>query len=58
MSVKERKNKTANVIEIEDQEQCAYCKEWYPKPVSYHHTDDECDLNVSERSADVAESTD
>jgi len=31
-----------NVIELEDQEQCSYCKEWYLKPVSYHHTTEEC----------------
>jgi hypothetical protein len=36
-----------------EQEQCSYCKEWYPKPVSLYHTDEECDLNVNERSADA-----
>jgi hypothetical protein len=36
-------------------ERCSYCKEWYAKPVSYHHTDEECDLNVNEHSADAAE---
>lgn len=25
-----------------EQEQCSYCKRWYPKPVSYHHSEDEC----------------
>jgi hypothetical protein len=24
------------------QEQCYYCKQWYPKPVEYHHTEAEC----------------
>lgn len=36
-------------------EQCAFCKEWYPKPIELHHSDDECDLNVNERSADAGE---
>ena len=45
----------SNVIELEDQEQCSYCKEWYLKPVSYHHTDEECDLNVNEQSAGTVE---
>lgn len=35
-------------------EQCSYCREWYSKPVSLHHSDEECDLNVSEHSADAA----
>lgn len=38
--------------EIEE-EQCGYCKEWYPKPVSLYHTDEECDLNVNEHSAEA-----
>ena len=25
-----------------EQEQCFYCKQWYPKPVSYHHSEDDC----------------
>jgi hypothetical protein len=37
------------VVEIEkkeaEQEQCAYCKQWYPYPVYLHHTKAECDRN-------------
>jgi len=27
------------------QEQCAYCGHFYPKPVSYHHSEEECAVN-------------
>lgn len=30
------------------QEQCSYCKEWYPKPVSLHHDTAECDANIAQ----------
>lgn len=25
-----------------DQEQCFYCKQWFPKPVGYHHAEEDC----------------
>jgi hypothetical protein len=28
--------------ETEGQEQCAYCWNWFPKPISYHHSEEEC----------------
>ena len=34
------------------QEQCVYCKEWYPKPVSYHHSTEECRANEAALSND------
>lgn len=39
-----------------EQEQCSYCREWYPKPVNLHHSNDECDLNVAEHSANFQDS--
>jgi hypothetical protein len=27
------------------EQQCHYCKHWYPTPVSLHHTEDECLAN-------------
>ncbi len=27
------------------EEQCSYCKVWYPRPVSFHHDTDECHRN-------------
>lgn len=30
---------------LPEQEQCSFCKEWYPKPVSLHHSQEECDAN-------------
>jgi len=29
-----------------EQEQCSYCNQWYPKPVSLHHSEAECSDNV------------
>ena len=30
-------------LEHEDaQEQCFYCGQWFPRPVSYHHSEEEC----------------
>lgn len=34
-----------------DGEQCTYCKLWYLKPVSYHHTEVECGLNMADSVA-------
>lgn len=31
--------------EIAQQEQCSYCGESYPKPISYHHSTEECHEN-------------
>lgn len=33
----------ASLATPQEQEQCYYCGKWYPKPVSYHHTEQECD---------------
>lgn len=26
----------------DDIEQCVYCLQWFPKPVSLHHSEEEC----------------
>lgn len=31
-----------------EEQQCHYCKEWYPKPVSLHHAEDECLTNQAQ----------
>lgn len=31
------------------QEQCTYCGEFYPKPIAYHHSTDECRANEAKR---------
>lgn len=25
-----------------EEQQCHYCKEWFPAPVAYYHTEQEC----------------
>jgi hypothetical protein len=42
-----------NLPEVE-WEKCSYCGEEYPKPVSYHHDDQECVAN-QQRAADRQE---
>lgn len=37
------------------QEQCFYCKEWYPKPVSLHHSEEECLENTNRSQPKVDE---
>lgn len=37
------------------QEQCAYCKHWYPAPVSYHHTQQECEENIARQQKEMRE---
>jgi hypothetical protein len=44
-------NHTEQIITVNDYEQYSYCKEWYPTPVSLHHSTDECDLNINECGA-------
>jgi hypothetical protein len=34
-----------NAQSTSEQEQCAYCQHWYARPVSLHHTTEECDAN-------------
>jgi len=34
--------------EEENQQQCAYCGEYYPYPVAYYHTWAECEQNQRE----------
>ena len=43
---------TRSEIAMHKQEQCVYCKEWYPKPVSYHHSTEECRANEAALSND------
>lgn len=33
-----------------EEQQCFYCKEWYPAPVAYYHTEAECLENQSQES--------
>lgn len=33
-----------------EEQQCSYCKEWYPNPVAYYHTEAECLENQSQES--------
>lgn len=28
-----------------EEQQCHYCKHWYPAPVGYYHAEDECLAN-------------
>lgn len=34
---------------LSEQEQCSYCRQYYPKPVSLHHTTEECSKNQHPR---------
>jgi len=36
-----------------EEQQCHYCKQWYPAPVSLHHAEDECLQN--QRSGEIVE---
>ena len=36
-------------------EECHYCGVWYPKPVSYHHSTEECHANEAASRAATAE---
>lgn len=31
-----------------EEQQCFYCKHWYPAPVNLHHAEDECLANQAE----------
>lgn len=39
---------------MEDIEQCSFCKEWFPKPVSLHHSQDECTVLCEQISQIIA----
>lgn len=28
-----------------EEQQCSFCEEWYPTPVAYYHTEQECTEN-------------
>ena len=33
--------------EYAELEECSYCWGWYPRPVAYHHSEEECDREQS-----------